>query len=96
MSETFNDLLKAYRRIWKSRMLSIDAASSEQVLKEAIKRELEDTNSHPRVRKSIEYKYYTATKRITESDLSNDVKVKLIQLHIEMAALIKEWDSTNG
>lgn len=62
-----------------------DDFSAEQVLKEAIKRELEDANSHPRVRKSIEVKYFTSTKRITESTLTNDDKVALIQLHIEMA-----------
>ncbi|WP_229592533.1 hypothetical protein [Rossellomorea vietnamensis] len=67
-------------------MLANNDISPEQVLKEAIKRELEDANSHPRVRKSIEVKYYLATKRITESDLSNDDKVRLIHLHIEMAA----------
>lgn len=68
-----------------------DDFSAEQVLKEAIKRELEDANSHPRVRKSIEVKYFTSTKRITESTLTNDDKVALIQLHIEMAdGLMKE------
>ncbi|MCC5800533.1 hypothetical protein H7H33_01815 [Rossellomorea vietnamensis] len=86
MSVVFNDLLISYRQIWKNRMLANNDISPEQVLKEAIKRELEDANSHPRVRKSIEVKYYLATKRITESDLSNDDKVRLIHLHIEMAA----------
>ncbi|MCA0147946.1 MULTISPECIES: hypothetical protein [Rossellomorea] len=86
MSVVFNDLLISYRQIWKNRMLANNDVSPEQVLKEAIKRELEDANSHPRVRKSIEVKYYLATKRITESDLSNDDKVRLIHLHIEMAA----------
>ena len=86
MSVVFNDLLISYRQIWKNRMLANNDVSPEQVLKEAIKRELEDANSHPRVRKSIEVKYYLATKRITESGLSNDDKVRLIHLHIEMAA----------
>ncbi|MGG3913755.1 hypothetical protein [Rossellomorea vietnamensis] len=91
MSVGFNDLLISYRQIWKNRMLTDDAISPEQMLKEAIKRELEDANSHPRVRKSIEVKYYLATKRITESNLSNNDKVRLIHLHIEMAAqLMKE------
>ncbi|MGG4168354.1 hypothetical protein ABEW00_12960 [Rossellomorea vietnamensis] len=85
MSVVFNDLLISYRQIWKNRMLMEDDFSAEQVLKEAIKRELEDANSHPRVRKSIEVKYFTSTKRITESTLTNDDKVALIQLHIEMA-----------
>ncbi|CAN7359152.1 hypothetical protein [Rossellomorea sp. LjRoot5] len=91
MSVVFNDLLVSYRQIWKNRVLTNDAVSSEQVLKEAIKRELEDANSHPRVRKSIEIKYFSATKRIIESDLPNEAKVRLIQLHIEMyAQLMKE------
>lgn len=94
MSEAFDDLLWSYRQIWKNRMLVNDAASSEQVLKEAIKRELEDANSHPRVRKSIENKFLTATKRITESGLSNDDKVGLIQLHIEMAAQLNQERNT--
>ena len=94
MSEAFDDLLWSYRQIWKNRMLVNDAASSEQVLKEAIKRELEDANSHPRVRKSIENKFFTATKRITESGLSNGDKVALIQLHIAMAAQLNQERNT--
>ncbi|MCA1058467.1 hypothetical protein LCL96_05950 [Rossellomorea aquimaris] len=85
MSEVFGNLLKSYRQIWKNRILPEGDASPEQILKEAIKRELEDANSHPRVRKSMNDKYFTATKRIADSSLSNDDKVGLIEIHIEVA-----------
>ncbi|PFA70158.1 hypothetical protein CN378_02315 [Bacillus sp. AFS015802] len=84
------ELLKSYRQIWKNRTLISDDESPENVLKDAITRELEDANSHPRVRKSIEYKFFTATKRITESHLPSVDKVALIQLHIDMVSQLKK------
>ena len=85
MSDVFIDLLESYRQIWNNRKLTEHDNSAEQVLKEAIKRELEDANSHPRIRKSWKDKYYSATKRVAESGISNEHKVGLIELHIEIA-----------
>ncbi|MBN8190615.1 hypothetical protein JI667_00510 [Bacillus sp. NTK074B] len=85
MSDAFSNLLESYRQIWKNRKLTEHDTTPEQILKEAIKRELEDANSHPRIRKSWKDKYYSATKRIAESGISNEHKVELIALHIEIA-----------
>lgn len=84
--ESFEALLEAYRQIWKNRLLISEGTSSEEILKETIKRELLDGNSHPRVRKSKEEKYLSATKRIIESDLTSEVKVSLIKVHLEMVS----------
>ncbi len=90
MPDAFKELLEAYRKIWNNRLLMDEGVLSEYVLKEAIKRELLDGNSHPRVRKTIEEKYLSATKRIIEADLSSVNKVALIQIHIEMATNLKK------
>ncbi|RBP01117.1 hypothetical protein [Rossellomorea aquimaris] len=84
--ESFEALLDAYRQIWKNRLLISEGTSSEKILKETIKRELLDGNSHPRVRKSKEEKYLSATKRIIESDLTSEEKVSLIKVHLEMVS----------
>ncbi|MGM0839730.1 MAG: hypothetical protein ACQEWE_03310 [Bacillota bacterium] len=84
--ESFEALLEAYRQIWKNRLLISEGTSSEMILKETIKRELLDGNSHPRVRKSKEEKYLSATKRIIDSDLTSEEKVSLIKAHLEMVS----------
>ncbi|KAA0562586.1 hypothetical protein ACQCWA_01995 [Rossellomorea aquimaris] len=84
--ESFDALLEAYRQIWKNRLLISEGNSSEEILKETIKRELLDGNSHPRVRKSKEEKYLSATKRIIESDLTSEEKVSLIKVHLEIVS----------
>jgi hypothetical protein len=84
--ESFDELLEAYRQIWKNRLLISEGSSSEKILKETIKRELLDGNSHPRVRKSKEEKYLSATMRIIESDLTSEEKVSLIKVHLEMVS----------
>ncbi|KSU63353.1 hypothetical protein AS034_03630 [[Bacillus] enclensis] len=82
-------LLKEYSSVWKNRNLYDENQSPEQILKEAIKRELLDQNSHPRVRKPISEKYISASKRILESGLSSESKVKLLDLHIQMIDQLK-------
>jgi hypothetical protein len=84
--ESFDALLEAYRQIWKNRLLISEGNSSEKILKETIKRELLDGNSHPRVRKSKEEKHLSATKRIIESDLTSEEKVSLIKVHLEIVS----------
>jgi hypothetical protein len=88
---TFDELLAEYRMIWNNRLLAASDRSSEDTLKEAVKRELLDENSHPRIRKSKFEKYYSAISRITQSTISNEAKVSLIHLHNGvMEQLIKE------
>jgi hypothetical protein len=84
----YEKLLDEYRTIWNNRKLQSDQVP-EQILKEAISRDLNDENSHPRARKTLMVKYYLATKRIVESSLPTDSKIMLIKLHMEMAESIQ-------
>ena len=84
----YEKLLDEYRTIWNNRKLQSDQVS-EEILKEAIRRDLEDENSHPRARKPLMVKYYLATKRIVESSLPSERKIMLIQLHLETAEAIQ-------
>ncbi|WP_256989122.1 hypothetical protein [Bacillus sp. EB106-08-02-XG196] len=87
----FDELLAEYRMVWNNRMLAASDRSSEETLIEAVKRELLDENSHPRIRKNKFEKYYSAISRITQSTISNEAKVSLIHVHNGiMENLIKE------
>jgi hypothetical protein len=87
----YDELLSEYRMIWNNRMLAAPDRSSEETLIEAVKREMLDENSHPRIRKNKFEKYYSAISRITQSTISNEAKVSLIHVHNGiMEKLIKE------
>jgi hypothetical protein len=86
----FDFLLNEYRTIWNHRLLNTEERSSEQVLKEAIKRELLDENSHPRIRKNRYEKYYFSINRISSSSILLEAKLSLIQLHNVLMEEIKE------
>lgn len=87
----FDELLAEYRQVWNNRMLAASDRSSEETLIEAVKRELLDENSHPRIRKNKFEKYYSAISRISQSTISNEAKVSLIHVHNGiMEKLIKE------
>lgn len=77
----YDHLLNEYRNIWNNRNLVVGQQESEEVLKDAIRRELLDENSHPRVRKNKFEKYFYAVKRVLSSQLSETNKLKLIELH---------------
>ena len=93
MEMNYQYFLDEYRKLWKNRPL-LEDQSAEFILKEAIARELKDENAHPRVRKSIQEKYYMATKRIIESDLSDQSKIALVQLHLELLEFTKNVQSS--
>ncbi|EKN65597.1 hypothetical protein BABA_19576 [Neobacillus bataviensis LMG 21833] len=80
----YQQLLEEYRSIWNNRLLTAKDQTSEETLIQAIKRELLDENSHPRIRKDKYEKFYSAVKRVTASQISNESKVKFIEMHIEM------------
>lgn len=79
MNIQYDELLSDYRSIWNNRLLQ--GENSEQILLEAIKRDIYDENSHPRIRRSKYEKFFMATKRIIESQISNESKVVLIEIH---------------
>lgn len=76
-------LLSQYRSIWNHRLL-VGERSSEEIIKEAITRELKDENSHPRVRKSIYEKYFLSTQRLHNSSINKEGKLELLGLHIDI------------
>ncbi|WP_433742662.1 hypothetical protein [Falsibacillus pallidus] len=86
----FEELLSAYRGIWNNRLLENGEFSAEEILKEAIKRELLDENSHPRIRKTKEEKFYFAMKRVKDSNLITSQKYDLMALHIDLFDEIKK------
>ncbi|WP_077213650.1 hypothetical protein [Bacillus dakarensis] len=85
----YNYLLNQYRQLWNNRVLAVED-NSEQTLIDAIKRELLDENSHPRIRKNKHEKFFFAVKRITQSELIEEDKVNLINLHIELLEQLKK------
>ncbi|OCA90817.1 hypothetical protein A8F94_02780 [Bacillus sp. FJAT-27225] len=80
----YDRLLEEYRKVWNNRRLESIDNQSEMVLKDAIRRELLDENSHPRARKGLLEKYYSATKRLLASSLNDRDKVSLLQLHVDI------------
>ncbi|AYA76702.1 MULTISPECIES: hypothetical protein [unclassified Robertmurraya] len=74
-------VLEGYRSLWNNRLLN--EGDDEDVLREAISRELKDEFSHPRVRKQPHEKYYLATKRVIDSDIESDLKLSLLTIHVE-------------
>lgn len=87
-TELYDKLLKEYRELWNNRKLESEE-SPENIIKEAIARDLRDENSHPRARRTLMEKYFLATKRIIDSSLSNESKILLIQMHAQQAEEIK-------
>jgi CRISPR/Cas system CMR-associated protein Cmr3 (group 5 of RAMP superfamily) len=81
LENLFNQLLQDYRMIWNNRLLNSEGQESEQILLEAIKREINDENSHPRIRRNKYEKFYLATKRIMEAPIPVQSKVELMLLH---------------
>ena len=87
-AEEFEQLLEQYRSIWNNRLLVKGESSSKEVLTDAIKRELLDENSHPRIRKSKYEKYFLAIKRIITSSIPENTKLALIKIHMEVMETI--------
>jgi hypothetical protein len=81
---SFDEVLEEYRQIWNNRILETEGKGSEVILVEAIKRELQDENSHPRIRKNKYEKYYSAIKRMINSTISLEAKLLLIKIHNEV------------
>jgi CRISPR/Cas system CMR-associated protein Cmr3 (group 5 of RAMP superfamily) len=84
LENSFDQLLQDYRSIWNNRLLHTEGQESDQILLEAIKREINDENSHPRIRRNKYEKFYLATKRIIEAPVSSQAKLDLILLHKKM------------
>ncbi|KPB03146.1 hypothetical protein [Bacillus sp. CHD6a] len=74
------ELLELYKLLWNSRSMdSKDGCDENELLQQAIRRELKDELTHPRTRKQPLEKYYLAVKRITESQLDPFEQLLLIK-----------------
>ncbi|MFC0274884.1 hypothetical protein ACFFIX_26620 [Metabacillus herbersteinensis] len=85
----YQQLLIAYRNLWRSRELPI-RSNEEETLKFAIVTDIKDDMTHPRLRKTPLQKFQLASKRIIESSLKPDEKVQLIQMHLTQLENIEE------
>ncbi|QOR68942.1 hypothetical protein IM538_14445 [Cytobacillus suaedae] len=80
----YNKLLAAYRSLWTNRELKALEGDEKEILLEAIERDLKDENAHPRVRKDPHIKFFWAVKRIGQGAISDEEKLQLIDIHIEI------------
>ncbi|KIL47976.1 nucleoside/nucleotide kinase family protein [Jeotgalibacillus campisalis] len=80
MNLSSDQLLEAYELLWNNRTLDRSLPAEESTVS-AIKRELQDELTHPRVRVKPDQKFYQAVERIVYSSLSRDEKIGLIQLY---------------
>ncbi|MBU8681907.1 hypothetical protein MOB49_00665 [Bacillus haynesii] len=84
------ELFRAYKTLWKNR--TMDREGSE-ALHQAIDDELNDLGTHPRLRKTKHEKYYQSIRRIVNSQLQSDMKLKLIECHTERLELLTNEES---
>ena len=75
------ELLDAYRQLWFNRALLVGKNEYLKLIGASVEKELKDEMTHPRLRKSSYEKFHMAVKRIISSDLNDNQKVKLIDLH---------------
>lgn len=89
MKVTSLNLLESYKNLWSDRTLPSEL-SADEILYQAIKRELLDELTHPRLRKSLNEKYYLAVERIVQSSLELAHKVELIKCYSQIHSSIEE------
>lgn len=79
----YKELLQAYRKLWSNRALPVEDHEYE-TLQKAIKKELMDEMTHPRTRKNPHQKFHLAVKRILSSELNDEQKISLINMHLQV------------
>ncbi|MBW7649523.1 hypothetical protein [Anoxybacillus sp. ST4] len=77
------ELLDAYRSLWSNRSLPATENEAEDVLLDAIRRDLLDEMTHPRLRKSPYEKFSLAIKRIATSSLDVKQQYELVRLYVQ-------------
>ncbi len=77
------ELLEAYRSLWSNRSLPATGNEAEEVLIDAIRRDLFDEMTHPRLRKSPYEKFSLAIKRIASSSLDAKQQYELVRLYVQ-------------
>ncbi|MCY7781106.1 hypothetical protein [Bacillus haynesii] len=84
------ELFRAYKTLWTNRTMD---GEGRQALHQAIDDELNDLATHPRLRKTKHEKYYQSIRRIVNSQLESDMKLKLIECHTERLELLTNEES---
>ncbi|MBS2969252.1 hypothetical protein J9317_10800 [Metabacillus sp. KIGAM252] len=82
-------LLECYRKIWHNRKLGSDLPAR-AALEDAMRRDLLDEGTHPRVRKSLDQKYDISVSRVTESSLKDEEKMELAAAYAAVLAILKK------
>ncbi|MCG6172179.1 hypothetical protein JEG43_03185 [Anoxybacillus sp. LAT_35] len=77
------ELLDAYRSLWSNRSLPATESDADDVLLDAIRRDLLDEMTHPRLRKSPYEKFSLALKRIASSPLDAKQQYELVRLYVQ-------------
>lgn len=83
-------LLSAYKQLWSNRSLEKEGVQDKERLIEAIKVELKDELTHPRVRKKPTEKYILAIQRVINSELEELDQLSLIKIFSRVLASIQE------
>jgi hypothetical protein len=77
------ELVQSYLKLWNNRK-SPTEVNQVNWLKQQVKQELLDENSHPRIRKTVPEKFLLCTNRIQESSLTENEKKTLVSLYREV------------
>ncbi|MCY8465542.1 hypothetical protein [Bacillus atrophaeus] len=81
------EIAAAYTALWNNRSL---AGTGIDAVRQAIDLELLDKMTHPRLRKPLLEKYFSAMQRIVNSQLKPVDKYRLVELHTERLQHLRE------
>lgn len=84
----YDYLLEQYRLLMHNRELPIQE-NSEKTLSEAMKSELRDEYTHPRLRRPLYEKFYIAVKRVLQSSMTSEDKMHFIEMYKTLAEQLK-------
>lgn len=87
--DNYDYLLQQYRSLWSGRELAVQE-SSERTLKQAMRSELLDEYTHPRLRRPVYEKFFLAVGRILDSSMTDEDKLTLIGMYKSVAENTKE------
>jgi hypothetical protein len=82
MSKSYDELLVSFKSLWTNRRF-YQFEDSLSLMKEVIKTDLLDELAHPRIRSTPHKKFYQAVKRMTQSNLSAEDQIQIMNLYIE-------------
>lgn len=84
----YDYLLEQYRLLLHNRELPVEE-NSEKTLIKAMKSELKDEHTHPRLRRSLYEKFYSAVQRILQSSLALEEKLIFIEMYKTLVQQLK-------